>query len=98
MESASSMVDTPSLTFSILSWCSVFGRKLYKQAELFDMTARAVDPGMVPTLPNEPYTLFVSMPSFDPELHCWRPWELDVVIDFLAEMHRSCLERNEAAQ
>lgn len=69
------------------------GRKLYKQAELFDMMARAVDPGMVPTLPQDPHTLFVAMPSFDQEVDCWRPWELDIVISFLSEVHASCLER-----
>lgn len=69
------------------------GRKLYKQAEIFDMMARAADPGLISTLPENPHTLFVSMPSFDPELHCWRPWELDVVIAFLGELHASCLER-----
>lgn len=73
------------------------GRKLFKQAELFDMMARTVDPGMVPTLPQVPYTLFVPMPSYDPELHCWRPWELDIVIDFLGQLHASCVARNGAA-
>lgn len=66
------------------------GRKLYKQDELFDMMARSLDPGMTPTLPRLPHTLFVSMPSFDPELHCWRPWELDLVIDFLEEATNAC--------
>ncbi len=73
------------------------GRKLYKQAELFDMMARTVDPGMVPTLPQLPHALFVAMASFDPELHCWRPWELDIVIQFLGEIHASCVARNGAA-
>ena len=71
------------------------GRKLYKQAELFDMMARVVDPGMIPTLPQQPHTLFVPIASFDEEQHCWRPWELDVVISFLDEMHNSCLQRAE---
>ncbi len=66
------------------------GRKLFKQAELADMMARVLDPGLNPTLPQEPYTLFVSMPSFDPEQHCWRPWELDIVVDFMNQTAEAC--------
>lgn len=63
---------------------------LYKREELATLIERHLDAEGFPRIPSRSYELFVPIQNYRPDRHCWRPWELDLLGDLLADVEGAC--------
>ncbi len=69
------------------------GRVLFERAELQALLERWVERNLAARLPMEPSDIFWPIEIFEPEAHCFRPWELErvlLLLDALGEACASC--------
>ena len=64
--------------------------KLYRREDLVEIIDRHLDAESFPRIPARSYELFVPIQNFRPDRHCWRPWELDLLDELLADVDASC--------
>ena len=69
------------------------GRYLFDKPELMDLLKRLLKRDLTVKGPATPSDLFWPLAQFDPEVHCFRPWEyerLEALLDSLVEQCWSC--------
>jgi len=64
--------------------------RLYPQSELIDLVESTVQGDLTPKIPHHPHALFVPIQNFRPDRDCHRPWEFDLLEDFIEKMESAC--------
>ncbi len=65
-------------------------RTLYEREELRALLERWIDRNLAAKLPADPSDVFWPIEVFDPEAHCFRPWELERVLLLLDALGDAC--------
>ncbi|MFB6263789.1 MAG: VWA domain-containing protein [Bradymonadaceae bacterium] len=66
------------------------GRRLYDRRELVSMIERHVDADWLPRLPERSFEMFVPVAEFEARRHCYRPWEIERLVEFLRRARTAC--------
>jgi len=66
--------------------------KLYEDEDLIELVRRNLDGQLFPRLPQQAFLMFEPIQNFDADTDCFRPWELDLLIDFLEIAKGICYE------
>lgn len=64
--------------------------RLYPQSELIDLVESTVSGDLSPKIPHHPHALFVPIQNFSPDRDCHRPWEFDLLEDFIDKIEAAC--------
>lgn len=65
-------------------------RWLLDRDAVLEMMQRHVESDLGLRMPERPYEFFVPLADFDPQVHCYRPWELDRLESFLERAAAEC--------
>lgn len=64
--------------------------RLYPQDELITLIESTVQGDLTPKIPHHPHALFVPIQNFRPDRDCHRPWEFDLLEDFIDKIESAC--------
>ncbi|MBA2665269.1 MAG: VWA domain-containing protein [Bradymonadaceae bacterium] len=67
------------------------GEQLFTRAQINELLDRNMDQDAELRLPTRAHELFVPLPSFREDRHCFRPWEFERVEELLNDMVDACM-------
>lgn len=65
-------------------------RRLYPQEQIEALLRRHLDNDAFPKRPQQSFLWFTPIQNFDPDNDCYRPWEYQLLMDFLTQARDAC--------